>query len=166
MEKPNAFKIVSIAASLLIGVLALLIFSGKFPGLGVSNNKNTNKPTLEIWGTLPEASIRNAFDQTQVQTSVITNMNYTYVDPGVFTDQILRASAQGFAPDLIIANSNQLLSVSNLTYTIPYKNFMTELEYKSVFIDGTHQFATPFGALFYPTIADPIINIYNKKTFN
>lgn len=163
MQKPNIFKIGSIVASLLIGVIALLIFSGKFPGVNVNTSANVNKVTIQVWGTLPEAAVKDAFDQTAIATGKPMSVLYRYIPEANITDEMLRASAQGFSPDMVLAKTSTLLSISSLLYTIPYKDYMTELEYKSVYIDGTHQFATPFGALFYPVLADPIITIYNKK---
>jgi hypothetical protein len=163
MQKPNIFKIGSIVASLLIGVVALLIFSGKFPGVDINTSTNTNKATIQVWGTLPQKEVKDAFDQTVIASGKPMSVIYRYIPEGEITDEMLRASAQGFAPDMVLAKTDTLLSVSTLFYTIPYKDYMTELEYKTVYIDGTHQFATPFGALFYPVLADPIINIYNKK---
>jgi ABC-type glycerol-3-phosphate transport system substrate-binding protein len=49
-----------------------------------------------------------------------------------------------------------------MTGIMPY-NYMTELDFKSVYVDATHILATPYGASMYPILVNPSIMLYNKK---
>ena len=42
MNKPDFFKIGTIAIAVILGVVAVLIFSGKFPGIDLNNKKNNS----------------------------------------------------------------------------------------------------------------------------
>ncbi len=162
MDKPNIFKIVTIAVGVVIGVFAILVFSGKIPGIGTgSTTTNANKPTIEVWGTLPADAFNAAVSETAIRTAQPLSVSYTYIDPNVFTDTLARAAAVNTAPDLVLAEHDLLLSTNSLLYPMAY-TYMSELEYKDTFIDATHQYALPFGALFYPVLIDPLITFYNR----
>lgn len=162
MDKPNIFKIVTIALGVIIGIFAILLFSGKIPGFGTgSPSANTNRQALVVWGTVPEDMFNAAVTAMSIQTAKQLPISYTYVDPNTLTDALARAAAVNNAPDMVFAQHDVLLSVNSLLYPMAY-TYMSELEYKDTFVDATHDYALPFGALFYPVLIDPVITFYNR----
>jgi hypothetical protein len=165
MPKLNYFTLGTIVVSLIIGIVAILIFSGKFPGISTNAKTNENKPTLEVWGSFPLSYIDKANLAYTQATAEQFQFNYIYVKPGDLYRKMTEARAQGHSPDLILASHKELIGIANLTYVLPYTN-MSQLEYNSTFIDTTHPFAQSLGAQFYPVLADPLITIYNKRILN
>ncbi len=161
-DKSQLFKTITIVISVIIGLVAILIFSGKFPGVENTAKKNTNQVVLEVWGSLPDKTFRDALTAYQTEGNDPVSITYLSYSKDTLTKKLIEASSQGVAPDLVLAPYSELLSVSGLLQIIPY-NYMTELEYKNIFVDGTHILATPFGASFYPVLIDPNIMIFNKK---
>jgi maltose-binding protein MalE len=161
-DKSKLFKSITIIVSVIIGLVAILIFSGKFPGIENQSAKNTNKPTVKIWGTIPDKYFRQALTSYQTQGNKPISIDYAYYDKAVLSRKLVEASSQGYGPDLIIAPYSDLLSVSSLFYVIPY-TYMTELDFKNIYVDATHILTTPFGASFYPLLIDPEIMIFNRK---
>lgn len=159
----NIFKIGTIIAGILIGIVAILIFSGKFPGIDNPTTKTTNKKEVVVWGTIDDATMKSIIDEAGLKSGKLLNINYRYIAKDRFANTVTQAASQGNAPDIILSESGYLTSISSLLSVIPYNTGITELEYKQTFVDGTHQFATPFGALFYPLAVDPLITSYNKK---
>lgn len=161
MDKPNIFKIVTVGIGLFIGIFAILVFSGKIPGLSNSSTANANKPTINVWGTIPEDAFTSAASEMSIRTGKQTSIAYTYIPAEQFADKLSRAVAVNSAPDLVLAQHDILLSVNSLLYPMSY-TYMSELEYKDTFVDATHAFALPFGAVFYPVLIDPVITFYNR----
>ena len=161
-DKSKLFKNITIVLSVIIGLVAILIFSGKFPGIESTTTKNTNKPTINIWGSLPDKVFRDALDAYQSEGNKPISINYLSVNKDVLNRRLVEAASQGTGPDIIIADYSDLLNVSSLLYVIPY-SYMTELDFKKLFVDATHILATPYGASFYPLLLDPSILIFNKK---
>lgn len=162
MDKPNIFKIATIGIGIFIGIFAILVFSGKVPGLSnTSVTADANKPTLVVWGTLPETAFNTAVSEMSIRTGKQTSIAYTYISQAEFADKLARAAAVNNAPDLVVAEHDTLLSVNSLLYPMAY-TYMSELEYKDTFVDSTHGYALPFGAVFYPVLIDPIITFYNR----
>lgn len=157
----NIFQIITVVAGLIIGIVAILIFSGKMPGFSNDSTATTTQPTLIAWGTLSAEVVRAAIDQIGAQTGSPLNINYTYIAPSTLATTLSQAVNNGASPDVIFATSEQLLSISSLLYTIPYTT-MSQLAYQSMFIDGAYQFGGASGARFYPILADPLITIFNK----
>lgn len=161
-DKSKLFKSITIVLSVIIGLVAILIFSGKFPGIENQAAKDTNKATIRIWGTIPDKTFRDALTAYQTEGNDPLSIDYVNYDKDTLSRKLVESSSQGFGPDIVVAPYSDLLSVSGLFYTIPY-SYMTELDFKSVYVDATHILATPFGASFYPLLIDPQIMIFNKK---
>ena len=164
MQKPNIFKIATIAIAFILGIVALLIFSGKFPGIESTAKSNENKPTLTVWGTVDRAYVDKAILNTTQSTGKPFQFNYIQFSRDAISEKMIQADASGQAPDIILAENDIINNISGLLYVLPY-SYMDELTYKNMFIDASHVYATPFGAQMYPVLADPLITFYNKKIF-
>ncbi len=162
IDKKIIFKTVTIGLSVLIGIVAILIFSGKFPGIESPAAKNTNKPTLEVWGTLPDSIFRDALTSYSTLGLKPLSVNYISYNENEIGTKLVEASALGQGPDLIIAPYNKILTVNAMVGIMPY-NYMTELDFKSIYVDATHILTTPYGVSMYPILVDPAIMLYNKK---
>ena len=164
MQNLNIFKIVSMGLAFVIGIVALLIFSGKFPGIESTAKSNENKPTLTVWGTVDRAYIDKAILNTTQNTGKPFQFNYVQFSKDTISEKMIQAGASGQAPDMILAENDVINNISGLLYVLPY-SYMDELTYKNMFIDASHIYATPFGAQMYPVLVDPLITFYNKKIF-
>lgn len=151
--------------AIILGVLAILVFSGKI-NLGSNTTKGTeNKASLKVWGTLPKEIVDSAIDDYNLNSGKVFQISYTEYPNQSIINSLFRANANGDLPDLVIATHEDILAASDLTYLIPFTYF-SETDYKNTFVDGTHKFATPYGSLFIPILNDPLITFYNKKVFS
>ena len=164
MQKPNIFKIASIGTSVVLGIVAVLIFSGKFPGVDTVSSKDENGPALNVWGTLDRAYIEKAMLITSQSTGKPFQFNYEQHSKNEIAQMLTEADATGRAPDMLLAEAEVINAVSSLLYILPY-SYMDELTYKNMYIDASHIYTTPFGVRLYPVLADPLITFYNKKIF-
>jgi ABC-type glycerol-3-phosphate transport system substrate-binding protein len=159
MDKAAIFKIGTIVAAILVAVLAILLFSGKLGGISSAENKNTSY--IEIWGVVDEAVFRGALDAVGQQTGLPIPVTYTKVEGDLYT-ALIKAAQANASPDAVFADHEQLNAISELITFIPYTEY-SQSEFTSNFILGSHQFATPYGALFLPALVDPLLTIYNKS---
>ena len=164
LQNINIFKLITIAISILLGIVALLIFSGKFPGVSSSATTNQNKPVLNVWGTIDREYVDKAMLLTTQNTGKPFQFNYVEYGRSEIESKIIEANARGNSPDIILAESEIINAVASTLYILPY-TYMDEATYKNMFIDVSHTYATPYGAQMYPVLADPLIMYYNKKMF-
>lgn len=163
-QNVNIVKVVSVGASILIGIVALLIFSGKMPGFSNTSKANTNKATLIVWGTVP----RDYIDKTILAVTQATGkpFQFTYEEftKDSLSSSLTQADATGRAPDLILTDSEVINQSASMLYIVPY-TYMDELTYKNTYIDAASPYTTPVGVTMYPVAADPLVTFYNKKIF-
>jgi len=159
LDRAQIFKVATIAIAIIVAIFAILLFSGKIGGISSAKNQNTS--SIVVWGTVDEAYFRGAMDAVGQQTGKPLNILYTKVNGDLYSS-IIKAREAGAAPDAVFADHEVLNNISDLLTFIPY-TYYSQAEYTNNFILGTHQFATPYGAIFLPALVDPLITIYNKS---
>ena len=79
---------------------AILIFSGKIPGIG--NKEDAPKGEVVLWGTFPETQMNAVVQQFNPQAKTY-RITYREVSEKDFSRALLEALANGTGPDLILA---------------------------------------------------------------
>lgn len=154
------FKTILFGAAIFATVFAVLVFSGKIP-LFNSASKQKLTGTVRVWGTIPSNTMSffvDAFDKEAKSY----NMEYTEIPYSEINDRLIRALADGYAPDLIIApseiafaNSNRIQPVSPTT--------ISESNFRNMFADiASNLVEMPAGYLALPVSVDPLVLYYNR----
>lgn len=154
-------KVVTIALGVIIVIIAVLMFSGKFPGFENKNNLEVGK-TIRIYGVIPESIFNTTVDNYNVYTGNTMNFEYSYISKEKMRDSIVTWASQDKMPDIIIADADTITSNQGYFQLIPYTQ-TSEFELQNTFIDGSSVYNTPFGFYFYPLAVDPLVTFYNKK---
>ena len=163
-DNRNTIKIISIVVAIVIAIFAILVFSNKIPGLE-SKSSQIDNVRLNVVGTIPVDYINKAIDNYNIKYKQTFAVNYNYVPEDTLIDSLVKYAARGYAPDIVLAKSNTILSNKELFKNISYSDpgAMSEILYKNTFIDGADIFSTGQGYNFYPMLVDPLITYYNKR---
>ncbi|MEI6352701.1 MAG: ABC transporter substrate-binding protein [Candidatus Nomurabacteria bacterium] len=154
------FKSVLLGMALFAVIIALLGFSGKIPIFNSSSNQKLTG-TVNVWGTIPAdsmAQFTDLFDKTAKSYA----MNYTEVPYDSFNSKLVKAIANGSAPDLVIAPSDILFA--NISYLYPVTvATIPESKFRNDFIDESALLIDmPYGYLGLPLSVDPLVLYYNR----
>ncbi|MCX8513466.1 MAG: hypothetical protein ORN26_00060 [Candidatus Pacebacteria bacterium] len=163
-DNRNTIKIISIVIAIVIAIFAILVFSNKIPGLE-SKSSQIDNVRLNVVGTIPADYVNKAIDNYNIKYKTTFAINYTFVKENTLIDSLVKYAARGYAPDIVLAKSDTILSNKELFKNISYSDqgAMSEILYKNTFIDGADIFTTGMGYNFYPILVDPLITYYNKK---
>lgn len=153
------FKSIILGVAIFGVIFAVLAFSGKIPIFN-STAKQKLTGTLQVWGTLPKASM-NGFVDTFDKTAKTYTMVYTEVPETEINQKLVLALADGYAPDLLItpsevvfANQKRLLPISLAT--------ISETDFRNTFVDGASILITADGYLGLPLSLDSLVLYYNR----
>lgn len=155
----NSFQTILIGICIAAFIAAILVFSGVIK-IGSSNSSQATGGTISVWGTYPQDIVQGYMDQLAIQTPDLT-IRYTERPSATLQDDIVRALADGVAPDLVMSDSNVLLSIQDRLYTIPFTTYSERL-YRDSFIDGASVFLSNEGVVAVPLVVDPLVVYYNK----
>jgi ABC-type glycerol-3-phosphate transport system substrate-binding protein len=143
-------------------LFAILIFSGKIPGL--NSQKDAPKGEVVLWGTFPETQMNAVIQQFNPQAKTY-RVTYREVSERDFNRTLLEALANGTGPDLILAPYQTILAQSSRIYPLPTQA-LGEKQFKDTFIDGASVFYGQEGALALPVAVEPMVLFYNRTLFS
>ncbi len=154
-----SFQTILIGIFIIAFVGAILIFSGVIK-VGSSSSGTTPVGSVSVWGVYPQSIVQPYIEQLNVQNKTMT-ISYSEKVPDTFRTKLIEAIAEGTAPDLVIADANELLSFRDKLYTIPFTTY-TERLYRDSFVDGASIFLSKEGVMASPLLIDPLVVFYNK----
>ena len=159
MKNINIIQAIIIGVSVVAIAVAVVMFSLFRGGSG-----RTSLGVTTIWGTIPNSTfqsflltLRNDLDIDQVQ-----DIKYVQKDVSTIENDLLKAMAEGSAPDLVLLNEKQIIKNQSRLQTIPYKSFPIR-EYQDTFIDGAGILLNKEGIIGFPFHVDPLVLYYNKN---
>ncbi len=154
------FKNILIGAAIFAAVFAILIFSGKVP-LFNSASKQKLSGTVRVWGTIPNTTMSYFVDAFDKEAKSY-NMQYTEIPYAEFNQRLIKALADGYAPDLIIAPSDIAFANSNRIYHVSPMT-ISESNFRNMFADiAAPLIEMPVGFLALPVSVDPLVLYYNR----
>ncbi len=153
------FQIISLVVFGLFAVFGLLVFSGTID-IG-SNNQNTAKGTVTLWGTYDKSSIESLIDDFNARNQTF-EVKYSKKDEATFAGDLLEAIASGTGPDMFFLPDDLALQYANKIYTIPYASYPVS-SYKNSFAQAGEVFLTSGGILAFPMVIDPLVMYYNRN---
>lgn len=143
---------------------AVLIFSGKLPGVG----KKEVKPQgdIVIWGTLPDTMMLPIVQKFNPGEAKTYRISYREINENDFDRILVESLANGAGPDLIIAPYQTMLAQISRVSPFPVKS-LNEKKFKDSYVDGASDvFWSPSGAIALPVSIDPLVLFYNRTLFS
>lgn len=162
----SKFQIIVISIFTVIGILAVLIFSGIIPGFQGGGSDEQEAAKLVFWGSFPEQNLRVAVSDFNDEYDPL-EITYFQKSEENYESELLEALASGAGPDIWIISQNLLLKHKNKIFPLPFSSF-SEREFRDsfadgfgIFLDGKNQniIAVPFAA-------DPLVLYWNRDIFS
>lgn len=153
----GSFQKVFMIGGFIIGVLGIFIFS--ISQFGKSTTDPALTGTIQIWGTLPAASVNEIFYQYS-QDAKTYSVVYTEVPEDKLINRFIEATANEQGPDLLILPEN--LSVPLRVYTYPFNSdIISEKTFKNTYARSTYKLFGPTGVFDFPIAIDPLVMYVN-----
>ncbi len=158
MKNMSQFQIILLGVFSFLAVVGVIFFA-TFKGA-----TQAEIPMVTLWGTYPEAVMRNYFDSEAVRA---LKVKVTYVEKSEDTldRDFVEALAEGRGPDFLLLPQSLLEKERGKLVEIPFKTF-SEREFKDTFITGTELFLTDMGTLGIPFAVDPLIMYWNRTLYS
>ena len=157
----SSFQIILISILVLIIVAATLIFGGFIPGFG--GGPGENKPTISVWGVVPQETMRPFLDKS---ISKQINIEYSQKTAESFETELVGALASGKGPDIWLMPHELILKHKDKVMPVPFES-LTEREFKNIFIDEGELFLDQKNQqiIGLPFLIDPLVMYWNKDIF-
>jgi ABC-type glycerol-3-phosphate transport system substrate-binding protein len=157
--KLTSFKTIILV---LFGVAALV---GLFVFATHTSNTSSNSGgigTAVIWGTLPGTQMQQMLTLATKADQSLKDVSYVQKDPATLPIDLASAIATGNAPDLVLANQEELHAIAKLLAPIPTAT-LPPATFSSAFIGEGKLLATPAGDGYYgvPFVVDPLVLFSN-----
>lgn len=163
MKNFTPFQLVFIVLFIVMGVFGIMVFAGVVK-IGKDNQEVTIKGSVTMWGTVPTAEAKQAFDNFNTRNPDL-ELKYEYIDADYFNQSLLEALADGRGPDLFLLPDDLVQSYSSRIAAIPYATYSPST-FKSTFASAGEVFTDPRGVLAFPVTIDPLMMYYNRSMLN
>lgn len=121
---------------------------------------------VTIWGPpwtgelSPQAALRGLADTS----NVFEKVTYVEKNPQSLGAEVLTAIARGNAPDMVIIDQDNFLSLQDILQPIPYEAVPMRT-FRSTFAEGAELFTNDNGVYAIPLSVDPLILFWNRDLF-
>ena len=158
----NKVQIIILILSGIIGVIALLMFAG-YIGPGTNNN-NVSGGVLTIWGTVPQADIKDIIGEYKRTTKI--NISYVAVVEDGLTDKLTKAIARNEGPDVIIHDVGWINANRDILSNTP-REILSVRDYQNIYVDAASAAFIENDKIWaFPLWSDPLVLYWNKDLFN
>jgi ABC-type glycerol-3-phosphate transport system substrate-binding protein len=158
----NTLQTIIIAVSIVLAVLALLIFSGVLPGFRSAAPGQAGE--VNFWGTIPSAALAPILADFGQRYQDI-KVNYREQKEESYIGELIDALASGKGPDVFLLPQDQIfrqkdkiLALDSQTY--PLRTF------RDNFIDLAEIYISSAGILGLPIQIDPLVLYWNRDLFS
>ena len=157
----NKLQIIILTASVILAVLALLIFSGFLPGF--RNEAPGEAGQIIFWGALPKTSLTPVLNDFSQRFRNI-RVEYREIPAQNYADTLVSALASGTGPDVFILPQDQILKQKDLLYPLDSKTYPPRV-FRDSFADIGELYARPEGIAGLPLAIDPMVLYWNRDLF-
>jgi len=144
----------------ILGVVALIILSSVGPGGGNEGNENYVGP-VQIWGTIPAAPFNRVLAEIKGADEEYEQVQYRYVAPDRFNDELVEALADGVGPDVIFISHEGLVEQRKRILPTSYESWPLR-DFQDTFVDGAQIYTLSDGVYASPMLVDPLMMYWNK----
>jgi multiple sugar transport system substrate-binding protein len=160
--KLSSLQIIILIVAVGLTIAAVLIFAGILPGFKGALYKGSVE--LTMWGiTLEEKSFSKNLNDLRKQ---MKNVSLTYLEKSknTFESELINALAKGRGPDMVIFHDELILKQRDKFLNLS-ENFITERNFRDIFIDGTEILILTDGIPALPLAVDPLVLYFNRDLF-
>lgn len=159
----SKFNITLIVVFVVVAILAVLMFSGLIPGLGLGGNEP--KADLVLWGTIDKRAIQPIITDLNDKNRDTFSIQYVEKSTDTFEDELINALASSSGPDLWLLPQDLILKHEDKVFVIPYSSSLTERAFKDAFVSEAELFTNAVGVIGFPFTIDPIVMYWNKDLY-
>ncbi len=159
----SKFNIILITVFVVAAILAVLIFSGLIPGLGLGGG--AKKADLVFWGTIDKRVMQPIITDLNDKNKNIFSLQYIEKSDDSFEDELINALASSSGPDLWLLPQDMILKHEDKAFVAPYSNTLTERSFKDAFVSEAELFTNDIGVIGFPFTVDPIVMYWNKDLY-
>ena len=149
---------------LTLAILGLLLFAGIIPGFGGSTSSRAGATKVLVWGTLPFEVVERVSDAFVKRERGRFDLTYVVQSSEDLEINLLRAIADGTAPDILFFPDDLLLSLESQFFMIPPES-MNERAFRERFAEAGELFNVSGGILALPVVLDPVVMYWNRDIF-
>lgn len=162
MGKISPFQIIIITVFVVLGVLAVLVFSGVI-NLDKTSQQTGAKGAVTMWGTYKHdllSRVIDSYNQKHQDYSLV----YVEKNASTFDTDLTEAIASGEGPDLILLPQDGILRNQTKLFKIMYTS-LPERTFRDTYIQEGELYMLPDGVIGLPLAVDPLIMYYNRNMF-
>ena len=157
----NTLQIIIITFSVIIAVVALLIFAGIIPGFRMETPGEAGQ--ISFWGTLPRENLAEALNNFSQKFHSI-KVEYKAIEDKNYIDELIKALASGSGPDVFLLPQEQILKQKDLVYFLDSKTYPLRI-FRDNFADLAELYVRPEGIAGLPLYIDPLVLYWNRDLF-
>ena len=162
MGNIRPFQIVLLAIFAIVGVISIFVLSA-YRGI-TGETAKTYGDSVEIWGTLNSEVFEDRFFEIVDDDDDFRVVQYLEMDPRTFEGDLVNAIAEGYSPDIVILNHEDLVTYRSKLLAIPYDTIPLRV-FKDTYLDGAEIFALYDGIYAIPFLVDPLVMYWNRDMF-
>ena len=152
------FQIIVISVSIIITIIAFLIFAGILPGLGPRGEGQIGE--ISFWGTLAEKIISPVLEEFSQNYENI-KVGYRQIDSKIYIDELIKALAAGTGPDVFLLPQDQIIKQKDLVFVLDAKTYPLRTFHDN-FADISELYIRPEGIAGLPLYIDPLVLYWNR----
>ena len=161
MNTLRPFQIVLLGVFGLFAIIGLFYF-GFYRG---GDDAPAYASGVTIWGTLSQGSFNDVLDTLADEDDAFAQVYYVQKSTQTFNVDLLNAIAEGYAPDLIVLPSDQIVTHRAKLFSIPYES-IPERTYRERYVDGADVYLFTEGSYGLPFAVDPLVMYWNRDMFS
>jgi len=159
MNNLRPFQIILLGVFGLFGIIGLIFFGFYRGG---SDALPAYAEGVTIWGVLDERVMRSTLSELEIEN--FERVEYIQKSVASFNLELLNAIAEGYAPDLIVLPSSEIVTHRAKLFSFPYESF-PERAYRETYVDGADTYLFVDGVYALPFAVDPLVLYWNKDMF-
>lgn len=153
------FQIALLAGFAILAILSIFLVKIYKPTTTVSDWFYGER--VVVWGSVDTNIFKNIQNQIKSVDPEFDSIEYYYVDPREFDNELVNAIAEGRSPDLIFLRSDALVKHRAKLLPIPYDSLPLR-DFKDTYVDAGEIFALPEGIYALPFMIDPLVMYWNR----
>lgn len=157
----NTLQIAIITFSIIVAVVALLIFGGILPGFRATAPGEAGE--IAFWGTLPQKTLASALEDFSRRFRNI-KVEYKEIDAKNYINELVGALAAGQGPDVFLLPQDQIVRQRDLIFTLDSKTYPLRA-FRDSFADIGELYVKPEGVIGLPLYIDPLVLYWNRDLF-
>lgn len=154
-------QIIIIGVSVILAIVALLLFAGIIPGFRAGQPGQVGE--ISLWGTIPQKLLAPALGDFRLRFKNIT-VTYREFKPETYIDELVNALASNRGPDIFLLPQEQILKQKDKVFILTSEIYPLRV-FRDNFLDLAGIYETNEGIVGIPLRVDPLVLYWNRDLF-